>query len=471
MEHNALSRRKFVLLSSALATTACANQPMHRKDADVIIVGAGLSGLNAATILERAGYNVLVLEASDRIGGRLWTLDDLPGRPEAGGIEIGRSYKRLIQRADENGIAINFESTPRDKRVLILGKSIIDTESWKSHPQNPFPDEFKTYAPDRVLFAALGSSNPFENSTAWRSATGIADLDAKTFLQKKGFDANALALINVALNANELENYSVANLYRSMQLFQQAATQGPAGRIVGGSQRLPEAMANALRCTVRTTTQVRSISSTANGVTIRANADLLHAEFCIMAVPLPALTGIMIDPRPGAGQTEAMTTLPYTQILQLHLEPEIPFWERDGYPPMIWSDSLLERIFLTRNNNGSITGLKVWINGNIAYELSKQTDLDLEALAQKELARIRPASEGRVRLLKAIRWTKQSLAGGGYMHWGPGQIGRWAKTMGAPIGRIHFAGEHLSYRHTGMEGAMESGEAAAKTIMDISASL
>ena len=70
-------------------------------ECDVAIIGAGLAGLQAAMICESAGLKVSLLEASNRIGGRLFTLDDLPGRPEAGGIQIGGGYRRL----DEDRVA------------------------------------------------------------------------------------------------------------------------------------------------------------------------------------------------------------------------------------------------------------------------------------------------------------------------------------------------------------------------------
>ena len=66
---------------------------------DVIVIGAGLSGLNAALLLEEQGLKVTVLEGRDRIGGRLLTLQDVPGRPEAGGNGIGHSYARLLDLA------------------------------------------------------------------------------------------------------------------------------------------------------------------------------------------------------------------------------------------------------------------------------------------------------------------------------------------------------------------------------------
>ena len=69
-----------------------------------------------------------------------------------------------------------------------------------------------------------------------------------------------------------------------------------------------------------------------------------------------------------------------------------------------------------------------------------------------------------------VRWDEdQPLSGGAYMHWAPGQIQPWAERVTQPSGRLHFAGEHTSFLHTGMEGAMESGERAAYAIIEAAA--
>ena len=86
------------------------------------------------------------------------------------------------------------------------------------------------------------------------------------------------------------------------------------------------------------------------------------------------------------------------------------------------------------------------------------------ALAEQTLKTLRGV---KATARKVVRWDEaQPLSGGAYMHWAPGQIGAWAQTMGLPAGRLHFAGEHVSRLHTGMEGAMESAEQAAYAIFE-----
>ena len=73
---------------------------------DVIVIGAGLAGLNAALLLEDFGLRVRVLEASARIGGRLYTLDDVAGKPEAGGNQISMAYARTVDTANRLGLKL-----------------------------------------------------------------------------------------------------------------------------------------------------------------------------------------------------------------------------------------------------------------------------------------------------------------------------------------------------------------------------
>lgn len=470
-----INRRSMMAGASASlglsALTACSREPNTSKDADVIIVGAGLSGLFCATWLSDAGYRVKVLEASNRIGGRMWTLNDLPGEPETGGAQIGQSYARIRYAAERFGVKI-IDDAPgsRDETLLAIGDKLIRQNEWASSPDNPLPDEFKRLPPSAALFMAAAASNPFSWAGDWRTEAAFAqDISAAAFLKNLGFSSEAQNLINVSLNANALDTYSMLNVWRSLQIFQQDSGIGPSGGAKGGSQRIPEAMAAALGENVITNFSATSIRHDDAGVVVADGDRKMRADFCVLALPFPALRKIALDPAPNGAQAEAIAALPYTQIMQLHLEATTPFWEEDGLPAAMWTDGPLERAFVTKDRNTrEPVGLMAWINGHHTNALKSLDDSSLEKLAQAELKRLRPASDGNIKLRKAVRWTDDgSYAGGAYMHWAPGQVQNWAAVMGAPLGRIHFAGEHLSHLHTGMEGAMESGQNTAQNIIEI----
>ena len=99
-----MDRRSFLIGAGALGAASARPSPRPALDADVIVIGAGLAGLHAARLLEEAGVEVLVIEADERVGGRVRTLLDVPERPESGGSEVGSYYARVLDEIRRHGI-------------------------------------------------------------------------------------------------------------------------------------------------------------------------------------------------------------------------------------------------------------------------------------------------------------------------------------------------------------------------------
>jgi monoamine oxidase len=462
MEMNPTRRAALVGLGASAAAA-----PAHARTAftsQVIVIGAGASGLETALRLEAAGLDVQVVEASNRIGGRMNTLYDLPGQPNAGGVQIGANYTRLRARAQALGVELFPEPTAPRATSINIGGRMMASRDWGSATENTFPAAFKNTPPSAALFAAAGGpNNPLKTFDDWRGPLGIAaDASAEAFLTRLGFDAAARRLVDVGLNGNRLDSYSIVNVMRSLTLFgAERASGGVSSMIRGGSQRLPEAMARALKRPVMMGQAVRRIAINAQGGRITlANGTRLFAQAIVAATPFPTLRNMSIAAPLSRETREAIAALPYTQIKQIFLEPEKRFWERDGLPIDMWTDGPLERIFSVRDGEGQDTGIiYVWLNGTGAG------GFDLASIGPL-MAVLRPASEGKFKVRHVQDWTSTNpLAGGAYMHWAPGQIARWAGKMGRPAGRLFFAGEHLGLVHTGMEAAFESGERAASDVL------
>ena len=459
-----LTRRHALALGLATGAAACAPRIIPQKpDADVIVIGAGLSGLHVARRLAADGARVIVLEAASRIGGRLHTLDDLPFLSEAGGEQVGRGYARIRAAALDLGVGIEpYPPTPRGSRTLVLGETVMSSDDWATSPLNPHPEPLKPVAPDALLFALAARANPFDEPYDWREAEAALDISAADFLRQSGANAETLRLSDVALNANSLETYSMLNLWRTLQLYTADKDLGPSERIVGGSQRLPEAMAAALGEAVRLSSPVIGVdASDPARVRVATAAGDLFAPFCVAALPFPALSRIPLDAALSEATRAALTGLPYTQIQQIHLAIEQP-GTADGLPLEMWTDGPLERLFTIYSDTGEPVGLRAWINGTGTDRAA--SDADWSERAEAWLWDRRGIQ---AKALKVVRWdSDQPQSGGAYMHWAPGQVAPWAGTMGTPAGGLHFAGEHLSYLHTGMEGAMESAEATAFAISE-----
>jgi monoamine oxidase len=437
-------------------------------DAEVIVIGAGLAGLYTAYLLASEGVDALVLEASDRIGGRLYTIEHGAGiRTEAGGEEVGAGYARMRAVAGALGVDIAPGSGSRPSMALHYKGRLIPAEDWETASVNPMPERYKATTPGALLGRLAFGQNPLKAADDWRNVSQ-ADISAYDWLKQQGLPEAVISDVNLTLNGTDVRSYSMANLFRSLVLFQQDRQFGASGSIAGGSQRLPEAMARALPRAVQTGQSVRSIHGQDDAVIVETAKRRFKARCCVAAVPFPVLRSMDVDAPLSQRQRKAIAQLPYTAIVQLHFKAAQPYWESDSLPASMWSDGPLERVFASQDAGGAPNGwMRAWINGARAAALGARSNGELEALCRAEMLRLRPASKGAIEDFKVIRWTQDNpLAGGAYMHWAPGQIARWAGRMGARAGQLYFAGEHLSYLHTGMEGAMESAEQTAFAILN-----
>ena len=345
-----LTRRGFVLASGAALTASCTPIVQNKQDADVLILGAGLAGLHAARMLEADGFKVIVLEADTRIGGRMWTLDQVPGRPEAGGQQVGQSYARIRSSAIDLGLNI----VPPAPGVA---------REWAAAPENPFPDAFKRATPDAALFMAAAGQNPLVDQYAWREIGAEYDISAQSFLEQAGFAPASLALCYIALNANDLSTYSMLNLWRSLTLFAIDSSSGGSEEIEGGSQRLPEAMAASLSDgALKIGRRVSAIAATNNGVEVTADGTTYRAAFSVSSLPFPVLRTLALTlPEDAPSIQPIIDQMPYTQIQQVHLELEQA--PTDDLPIMMWTDTPIERVFPVRNAAGAPVALPCWVNG------------------------------------------------------------------------------------------------------------
>ncbi|MGB3455282.1 MAG: FAD-dependent oxidoreductase [Litorimonas sp.] len=447
------------LAAATLAAPAC--RPSETAlDADVLVIGAGLSGLNAARLLEEAGLSVLVIEALPRVGGRMWTLDHADGFTEGGGQQIGANYARVLDTAAALGVPI-YSEDGRGPRT-----SFHIDGAWRDAPfeVEVFPPPYATTPPASVLFRLLAGEPELAASDSWLTAPPEMDISAAQFLTERGFSAPAQALIERTLNANALASYSMLNLHRTWQLYRQSAGMGPTQYVEGGSQRLLEAMADSLARPVLTDMPVTGIDADATVCTVATQGRTLRARHAVCTLPLPALRRIGGVEGMNAAQREALSGLAYTQIRQVHMHATSPFWEADGLGPSVWTDSAVERVFAD-SRKGKLTGFhRGWINGDGTQAWAEDMAGDDYIRAY---AALRPEADSHLETVGLVDWTRSNpYAGGAYYHWQPGQAARLAPTLGASVGSLHFAGEHLGILHTGMEAAMESGENAALGIME-----
>lgn len=455
---------------------------------DVLILGAGLAGLNAAMVMEDAGVAVRILEGSSRTGGRLYTADEkvIPGFPELGGSGIGAHYARIRFAAERYGVDL-VPSRPRTearKGELLYhvdGHAILP-EAWASHDVNPFVEDARRAVPLNIFQFSLyqAKDNPFPRGqlSAWQAGTHEhMDVSVHDYLAAKGVPAGAIELaagtnMSYGTNVHDLSalmGFQINNLIQTFYTGPGALTGGSTAG-AGGNQQIPLAMARGLKAQVEHNHHVRSIRSKVQYAEVTtAKGQVFRARHVICTFPFSALRHVAVEPGFQGRQLEAVSTLGYTPVFQVHFVPTRKYWESDGLPPSMWTDGVAGRFMALKNDPedpGKVTSCLAFVNGTAANYLDKlSADLAVDAVL-RSLATMRPATQGALKPVKVWSWNRHPFYGGAYAYWKPGQISRFASVMSRPWHRLHLAGEHTAVLNRGMEGAMESGERAAFEVLE-----
>jgi monoamine oxidase len=446
---------------------------------DVVVIGAGLAGLHAALSLQDAGCDVRVLEAQQRIGGRVHSM----GRPglqaEAGGTYIGAGYRRVIGTAEELGVKL-IDVTPMleffREQDLVLGEEIIRQGDWPTHPANPFPERDREVMPWNFHRVLTMRENPLEEPEDWLDPRFAGyDVSAHEWMTSLGLDERAIQ-VGYELNPSfgtDAKDVSALLLFFRAAFSKAQRRHAPEGSVgftaEGGVQRIPDAMAARLRREVELGCPVVGIDVHPGGVVAHcADGSRASARFGICAMPIGVLKGLPIDPPLQGAQAQAAETVHSQPVTQVYLTSTTPFWTEDGYAPSLFTDSIAGMIAASRNGEdpAEVTSLTAWVMGATAARLDQLPEAEAGREVIAAIERIRPAAKGRLDIAALKSWGADPYARGAWAYFRPGQVCELAADMARPHGRLHFCGEHLAAASRGMEGAFESAERAVTEILE-----
>jgi len=475
MKPNPVSRRQFIQITAA-ASLAFATPKMAwgQTSADVIIIGAGMSGLSAALVLQDQGIDVLVLEGKNRVGGRVYSIEGVPDHPEGGANAI--VGPRPVAAAKRFGIELidrsNRPSPTSGGRLLVLNGKVISSSEWPDAPQNPFPSDSREKMPWQYVSPIVAANNPLKTLTDWIDPTYASqDISLHAFLKKQGASDR---MIQLAVNTNCLYSTSAHEVSALLTMHNDVRgkfrrQRGPINFVgKGGNQRVPEGIARNLKRQVALHKAVSAIRTEADGVDVYC-LDGAHyrARFVICSVPVTVLRHLRIEPVLTGVQEQAVKTMDYSLSTQVHLTAKRPFWEEDGLPASMWTDGPAGMVSASRNEAGEITSLAARASGLMARYLDRLGPEGAKAAVTRYLEKIRPAAKGQLTALHFHSWELDPFAGGGnYMIWGPGEITAFHEKLWARHGRISFCGQYTSSIERGQEGAMASGERAASEVIE-----
>ena len=450
---------------------------VHREQA--VVIGAGLAGLAAAVYLQKHGVSVQVIEAQDRVGGRVHSMSQHGGNKEAGGTYIGAGYKSVIGAAKNHGIKL-IDVTPTleffREQELVLNGEIIRQSQWPSHPANPFPEKDKSLMPWNYNRVLTVRKNPLTSPEQWLDTDqAYNDISLYEWMKGLGLSDDAISLaygMNVSFGSNAHDVSALLMFFRAA--FSSTQRKYSQNGIIGftalnGVQRIPEAMASALKKETHLGKVVKSIDDNGRLIEIRCADDTLYkTHHVICSLPLGALRNVAINPPLSELQRQAILEVPSQPTTQVFMAHKSKFWESDGLKPSMFTDGVAGMIAAARNgdNPTEVTSFTAWIMGSNAKYLDTLPTEEAGKVIIQAIEAVRPSARGQLEFLGLKSWGADPFARGGWAYFRPGQITRFCKAMHLPHGKIHFCGEHLSIANRGMEGAMESGERAAQEIID-----
>jgi monoamine oxidase len=469
--------------------------PASGNGKSVVILGAGIAGLVSAYELQRAGYRVTVLEARNRIGGRVWTIrggDRIAqtGRPDqhatfdpglyfnAGAARIPSTHRVILGYARHFGVPMEvFVNANRNAGWDFGGKVVPErrmVEDMRGHLGELLAKAIDRKALDGVVSKEeIDAVRQFLAPYANVGPDGVYRPSGRSgySVEAGGYDQAPVPL--PALGAKELAPSDAVVLpYLFEHIWDMQSTML---QPVGGMDRIAQAIYERVKSAVRLGAPVSAIRRAGARVRIEhgPGAQATEADYCICTLPLPVLARIPSD-FSAAKKAAIAGAPPYLHSVKLAFEAP-RFWERDDniFGGLAWTDRLNENVMYPSSGIGSEKG--VLIGAYCAGWTHQDTPDSFAALSHEERFRISRESiealhPGRSHLLGkgvTVAWGLTPCSEGVGAMWpdpdfggGNADRGPVYKELLKPEGPIVFAGEHLSYQPTWQEGAATSAHAA-----------
>ena len=446
---------------------------MHLTHRTVTVIGAGLAGLAAAYDLQRAGWTVTVLEARPRVGGRVYSVRSfLHGQvAEGGGEFIEESHTRMLAFAKEFNLPLGrvgrWQGQKEDWAAL-EGQSgpLNDTSIWGTNLQEEVDhvwralSELGKLVPDPEQPQAAWDASHLDRQSAldWILSLETHPLAKKYFIQHIR-----------AEYTTEPQYFSLLDLARNASMYYMSAWRGENYRVVGGNDSIPCALAERLP-DVRLQAEVMSIQLLSDGVAVTYKQNdthqTIHSTFAILAIPLTTARRIDFHGSLPSAHQRMVDEVSYGAVTKVLIQYRKRFWEQKGWNGRLATDApIVYTWHATSHLEGEPGILTVYTGGEPAVRLSALSDEERIRVAAAEIEKLFPGSSDGIEHTATVAWPNEPFTRGSYMALAPGEVTAHWDALMHPAGRLFFAGEHATPLQGFMEGAVESGQRAARMIL------
>ena len=443
---------------------------MNELHCDVVIVGAGVTGLTIATDLDKAGFSVIVVEARERVGGRLRTETVDGAVLELGGQWVSPDQEALLATLDELGL----ETFERYRAGDSVYADAAGTTTRFTGDLFPAPE--RTQAEIERLTALLATlADEVDPAAPWRHPRA-SELDAMSFdawLRENSDDAEARA--NVGLFIAEAMLTKPSHAFSVLQALLMAASAGGFGnlvdadfildrRVVGGLQSVPSLLAASLGDRVHLGRPVRRIEWSDDGAVVTADDLVVRARRAVVAVP-PNLYGrIEYVPALPPARQQAHQHVSLGQVIKVQAVYPTPFWRDAGLSGTAFSPFQVVHEAYDNSGHGEAEGALV------GFVASETADRMLALPPDERRARILASLAGyfgdralEPRVYVESDWDSEEWTGGAYAaSFDLGGLTRYGATLRTPLGAVRFASSDLAaegYQH--VDGGIRIGHEVA----------
>jgi len=433
--------------------------------ATVLVAGAGLAGLAAARDLSALGADVTVIDARDRVGGRVWTIRDgfaESQHAEGGGDMIDEAQHEIRALCKEMGLKLT--------RILRAGFGYVRPDA-AGKPRIVSRDASRAW---ERLARGLGEViRPYRLAEQrWDTpiASDLARRSVAQWLDEARADEE-LRTTTRGLRGFFLADPEVLSLIALVDQFAAEDRPGPGNmyRIEGGNDRLATALASSLGDRVRLNTELVAVSHRGQGVraTVKhgRTAAPIACDYLVLALPATTLRRVPITPALPAQQHDAIARLQYGSATKTLVQFSQRFWRVPARPKAFGSALPFGAVWDGNEEQRGRPGILALLAGGSASAASQEILARDGAQGFTEALDWLGSKRAAVLVSRQIVWEHDPLARGGYAYFDPGFDPSLRAWLARPCGHLFFAGEHTSIKWQGyMNGAVESGRRAAAEI-------
>jgi len=444
----------------------------------VVIVGAGLAGLTAATRLVRAGRSVVVLEASDRVGGRVF---DLPlGAPnevlETGAEFIGPTQDRIAGLASSLGVSTFPTYNEGDNLYFRNGQGLRYSTQGPLGPIPPDPLGVPDAAKALVLLNDMAAGVPVDGPQRAERAAEYDSQTMQTFIDDNTTTDSGRFLLTVAIKAIFSAEPRDLSLLFVLFYIAAAGNEGNPGmierlvntgggaqetRFVGGPQQISKKLAAGLGKRVVLDAPVRRIVQEGGRVRVETDGLVATGQRVIVAIP-PNLAGRIEYQPPLPAQRDQLTQrYPMGSVIKVLVVYPRAFWRDQGFSGQVVSDTPPVQVtFDSSPPDGEPGVLLGFIEASDARALDRSTsDERREAVIRNYTDYFGAEAAKPTRYVEQL-WDAMPFSRGCPVCFtAPGVLLDYGDAIRRPVGRIHWAGTETSTFWNGyMDGAVRSGE-------------